>query len=472
MTVNTATKVEGFSLSKYKRQIGFISGLLVALIIWNLNLEGLSPEGQKCLALSLMTVVFWATSIAQPGYVSGLYLCCLIIFNVAPAKEVFVLWTMDTMYLVIGAYLIAAAVKSSGLGERIAYKLILKYVSSWKTAIYTIFALTFILSLLIPHPWPRAFLIMSVMAVVIKSAKLSKEDSAKIGFTVFACSVPVSMIFLTGDSVINPLAVSFSGAELSWVGWFINMGIPSLVASILTLILVLVLFKPEGAFKINKEEIAERLANLGSVSEKEKRSSLWIAIAIVLWMTDSLHGIPLGWVTLLVAMLMSLPIIGETLTPKDWGQVPIHVLIFLTAAISIGKIGAVTGMNEWLATVILPSSVPTNPFILGLIIAVISILLHMVLGSVIAVMGIAIPALLVFTNNTSISPLVPALFVYTSIALHYIFPFHHLNMLVGLGEDNGMYTDKHVIKLGIPLTAVVFIIVILEAAWWSITGLI
>ena len=69
------------------------------------------------------------------------------------------------MYLIIGADH-AVAVKESGLGERIAYKFIVKYVSSFKSIIVSIFALTFILASLIPHPWPRAFLIMSVMAAV------------------------------------------------------------------------------------------------------------------------------------------------------------------------------------------------------------------------------------------------------------------------------------------------------------------
>lgn len=44
------------------------------------------------------------------------------------------------MYLIIGAYLIAVAVKESGLGERIAYKFIVKYVSSFKSIIVSIFA--------------------------------------------------------------------------------------------------------------------------------------------------------------------------------------------------------------------------------------------------------------------------------------------------------------------------------------------
>ena len=51
------------------KKIGFIAGILVALIIHFLPLQGIEPAGQTCLALTLMTVVWWATQVAQSGYV-------------------------------------------------------------------------------------------------------------------------------------------------------------------------------------------------------------------------------------------------------------------------------------------------------------------------------------------------------------------------------------------------------------------
>lgn len=42
-----------------------------------------------CMAFSLMTVIFWAFGIAQPGYVSGLYLLLLAVFKVAPTTLIF-----------------------------------------------------------------------------------------------------------------------------------------------------------------------------------------------------------------------------------------------------------------------------------------------------------------------------------------------------------------------------------------------
>jgi len=121
----------------------------------------LTVGGQTCLALTLATVVFWACGVAQPGFVGLLYCALLVLFKVcvddtgaasisATVASTFSSWTKATMWLVIGAYLIASAVKESGLGERIAYAFMLKFVRDAKSLIISIFALTFVLSLLIP----------------------------------------------------------------------------------------------------------------------------------------------------------------------------------------------------------------------------------------------------------------------------------------------------------------------------------
>ncbi|MDR1481212.1 MAG: SLC13 family permease [Synergistaceae bacterium] len=459
-------------MGKNKPLIGFVIGIVVALLIANVEISNIERAGQLCMAFSFMTVIFWAFQITQAGYISVLYLMLLCVFKVAEPQLVFSTWAGSFMYTIIGAYLIAGAVKDSGLGERIAYKFLLSFVSSFKSIIIAIFALTFILSLLIPHPWPRAFLIMSVMAVIIKSANIPKEDAVKIGFTVFAASVPVSLIFLTGDAVISPLAIQTSGQQLSWLGWFKLMGPPSIVASLLSIVMILYLFKPTKELRLNRDEIKAKLDSLGSMSSVEKRTTFWIALAIILWMTDSIHGQEIGWVTIFIAICMSMPLIGGILTVKSWGGVPIHVLLFLTAAVAIGRVGGVTGMNVWVANTILPSTVPQNPFILAAFISTVSIIIHMLLGSVIAVMGIVIPAMLAFTSSMGINSLIPALMAYTAVASHYVLPFQHLNMLVGLGDDNGMYTQKETIRFGIPFIVVIYIVTVaIEVPWWKICGL-
>lgn len=454
-----------------KKLIGLLAGILLCVVICLLPLEGLSHEGQLCLGLTLMTVVWWAAQVAQSGYVSGIYLMLLCLLKVADTSVIFSGWTGSTIWLVAGAYLIASAVRSSGLGERLSYAFILRFVRGWRSIIVSIFVLTLILSLLIPHPWPRAFLIMSVMMVVIRSASIPQKDAAVIGFTVFAASVPVSLIFITGDSTINPLAMSYADEAVSFVGWLKVMGPPALVLSLLTMVLILVIFKPSAPVSLDLEQIKEAQAALGKMSQREIRALVWVLIAVVLWLTNGITGLDIDWITLLVAMLMSLPVVGEVLGPKDWAEVPVHVMVFLTAAIAIGKVGAATGMNSWIADTLLPASMPEHPVLLALGIALIAVVIHMFMGSVIAVMGVTIPAFLSFTAGSGISPLAVISIVYLSVAGHYVLPFHHLNILVGQGEENGMYTQRETMKMSVPLLLALLVTIALSVGWWSLLGL-
>lgn len=458
-----------------KREISFIVGIAVALLIWVAPLPGLEGDAKIMFALTIMTVIFWATGVAQNGYTAGLLLTLMCILlnhdpdtGGTPIATIFYAWTGTTIWLIVGAYLIANVVKTSGLGDRIAYMYMKSFVTDYKSIIIGIFVLTAVMSLLIPHPWPRAFLIMAVMKVVIESSGIEKDDAVKIGFCVFAASVPCSLIFITGDATINPLAASYFGGA-TFAQWVLYMGLPAVVASILTLILFLIMFKPSKDYSVNKDEIQKKLDEMGPMGGVERKTAIWVVIAVVLWATDSIHGIDIGWITLGIGMLLAMPIIGDLNGAKDWSAVPIHVLVFLTAAMAIGKVGGTTGMNAWIAS-FLPSNVGGGLVVISLIIVAISIVVHMLLGSVIAVMGVAVPAILAFCEPLGINPIAATLICYMTVAGHYEFPFQHLNMLVGSSPDTGNYTQAETLKLGTALIPVMFLLGIVMALWFQVIG--
>ena len=76
-------------------------------------------------------------------------------------------------------------------------------------------------------------MIMAVMAIIIRSAKLEPKFAAQVGLTAFAASCPTSMILLTGDSTLNVVAMNFAGVEASWLKWLLYMGVPGIVTSLL-----------------------------------------------------------------------------------------------------------------------------------------------------------------------------------------------------------------------------------------------
>lgn len=459
---------------RFKSEIGMIVGIAVCLAIWFMPAQnGLPVTGQHCLALSLLAVVWWAFGVVHPGYTSLILLVAWVLTRTAEPGVVFRLWTTPLMYLVIGGYLIAAAVDGSGLGRRIAYAFTLKFVNSYTSIIAACYVLGFILSIMIPHPWPRSFMIMAVMAIIIKSAKLAPKYAAQIGLSVFAASCPTSMILLTGDSTLNVVAMNFAGIDASWGKWILYMGVPGVITGVLVFLLQIKLFPAPKDFVVNKDEIRELARNQGPITRNEKMVVFWVGVAILFWMTDFLHHIHPGWIAIAAALLMTLPRIGGVLKPSDWGKVNLGTLFFLTAALGIGTVGGVTGMNKWLAAVVLPSHVPSNIFAFALLITVFAVVIHMVLGSVMAVMGIVTPAIIAYTAGSGVSPIVASLLVYTAVNQHYLLPFHNMAILVGEGEQGGRYGSAEVFKFGLPLTLIVFITTIcVEIPWWKLIGLI
>ncbi len=464
-----------------------VAGLAAGAAILFAPLAGLAPEGRRGLACTVVAVVWWAARVMPAGYTALGLLVALTVLQVAPAPLVFGMFTSPLLYLVVGGYLLAAAVTSSGLGRRIAYAWLSRWVTGYRSLIISCYVLTFLLSFLIPQPWPRAFLLMGVMAVVVGAAGLSREHGAAVGLAVFAGSAPVSMILLTGDSAINVLATSQPGIDApGWLGWLRLMGVPGVAASVLCCALQLRLFPGPAEFRLDRERLRREALALGSLSRVEARTLVWLALATAGWLTGPLHGVHPGWVTVLAALGLALPGVGGVLGPTHWRQVPLETLIFLAAAVALGRTGGPpeldpvtglnvggTGLNAWLAAQLLPATVPTNPFVLAALIAGIAMLLHLALGSVVAAMSIATPALVAFTAPAGINPLVPALITYTAVACHWLLPFHHMNVLVGLGEGNGGYTQREVLRLGLPMTAVVFLVVLaVEVPWWMWLGLL
>jgi len=455
------------------RVLGLFVGAIVFAIVARIPIHGLEREGQLFLAVTLMTVIFWAFQVGNMGYVSGLYLALLVILNVAEPSVIFSPWTGSTMYFIVGAYLIASAVKHSGLGERIAMYVISKHITNFRSIIVVIFGLQILLSLIIPNSWARSLIIMAVMKQVIDSAGLSKKDAITIGLTVFTSSVPTSMLFLTGESAINLMIVDYAPVPVGWLTWALYMGPPAIAATLLTMAAILIVFKPTSEVKLDRTTMTGRFNQLGKLTNKEKRVLFWLVVAIITWMTDSWHGIDIGWATLALTMLMGLPLIGEVIDAKHWGDVPVHVLIFLTAAIAIGRVGAVVGSNDFLANLMFPSSTPESLIFWAMIVMAIAIVIHMFLGSVIAVLSLIIPATIAFTEPLGLNPLVPIFIVYMAVFGHFVFPFHHISIIVGVGDENGGYTNKEVMKLGFPLLIMVFVVVLLvQLPWWRLIGLL
>lgn len=460
-------------LDKWKRTAGVLLSLVCLAGVWLMPAPaGLPVAGQRMLAVTLFAVIWWTFGVVAPAYTALLLCLAYVALGLAGPDVVFRLWITPNMWLMVGAFLMAAAVTKSGLARRIAYYVLARFAGSYLSLTALVYLLGLVLSFVIPQPFPRTLLIMAAVAALLDGSGISGPDAAAVGFATFAGATATSTILLTGDSLLNAAAVGFSGVKLSWLGWLGYMGIPGLFASLLMWGLHLLVFRPSAGFRLDRAALRGGLAELGPMTPAERRTLAWVAAALVLWATDSLHHIDPAWVALGAAVGLGLPKVGEVLEPEDIGAgVNWPILLFVTGALAIGAVSRETGLAQWIAHALLPAVPPANPYAFALLIGVVTMAVHMLLGSALATMSIVAPPVVAYAASIGWSGLFPALLVYTAVAIHFLLPFHQVTVLLGVGPT-GRYSGRETLRYGVPLTLIVLLVLLLEVAWWQVTGLI
>lgn len=471
MDIEPGEKKRPFST---KQIVGLVLGIAVGVAVYFAPIAGIAAEAQTQLALTLFALVFWACGVLPPAATAAVYMALLLLLGAAGPDVVFSGWTSPSgnLWLIICSFLVAAGIEASGLARRIAYMLCsVSFVKDFKTLVVAIALMELVFSLIVPSAYARAFMILTVIWEVCRANDFNRRDTIVLGFICFAYVVPTSLVFLTAETALNTIALDFAGAQANWLEWFFRMGIPNLVLTVLLTLAIIVIFKPTGPTAINNQVSKDFLAALQKPSGREMRMVVWLVIMIAFWLSCTVLNIDLTWGTLFLTCAMFVPGIG-VLDAKSLEAVPADTLIFVTCAMAVGAVGAATGMNEWLADAILPASFPDNVFLILLFVAALSMVVHMVVGSVTASMMVVIPLVLAFNARMGfgISEYVIVMVAFEILMGHFILSIHQAPIAVGMASAG--YTDQDVAKLGIPLTVIIFVQVIILIGWWFVIGLL
>jgi anion transporter len=448
---------------------------LAAMLLISAALYVFIPESllaatpRLALSLIILTIFLWSTQIIPIGFASLFMLMLFSILELAPPEKIFGFWMNPVAYLVIAAFLLAKAVEKSGLGKRLAVRLFAPFVRSYSTFVATIYLSGIVLSLVIPHPFSRAFIMLAMVKSIFDQLEVEPEQKISLGLSVFVAAAVNSFVFLTGDLSLNILIGNFVGQNITFLDWLIIMAVPSLALHILVIFVHLMIFpdRYKRRFQI-KSTIEQENAKLTTI---EKRTLFWLLLAIVLWSTDFWHGLHPGWVAVIAVTGLTLPGVGNVVKLEDFRSVHIELLIFIAAALSIGQVGYYTGLNDFLAGVLFPSVATVNPYVIGVLIAVAAMILHIFVGSAVTLVSVMAPIAGIYFTSLSLNPLMSAMIVYLCAKAQWVFPFNQMDLLIGLGENNGYYTQKHVIRFGLAMIIPLLLsIVLFYIPWWILIG--
>lgn len=462
-----------------KRVVSFCIAGTVGLIIWFAPTPlGLSLQGQRSLAILLTILILFILQPLREGPVVLAALVATVMFGVIPSgKEpvgaVFAGFFCSAFWIITSAFVISIAIIRSGLGRRIVYGLISKIGGSSLGIGYALTFSNYAVSPVTPSITARgAGISLPIARSICTAFKWSPRFSKYVCFTSSMATFTSAGAFLTASTsgpIVMALAGSVLGVEISWITWFIAALPATLTLLLLQPLLIHKLFPPEPRLRKNpraKEVASRALGEMGPLSRPEKITLAVFLLVIALWATQVWHQISAAIAGLLgIAVLM----LTGVMKPENLRELNFNVLLALAGLYSISSIVAANGGFEWIAQSVAGPLTALPPIMFMVVFGVLLCYLH-ILFMVTSAMALSIvPPLFAVALGAGV-PL-------TSIALlsgilvngcaHFV-PFHTVNLA---HYETGTFNISELLKIGLLLSTLMFLLVLLAIPCWKLLGL-
>lgn len=450
-----------------KKMISNIVIILIGVLLMAIDPFKMSMN-QRVVMSSLMVVIFWWTTNYVKKNIACIFL--LVIFmvfgNTTPyevAKFVF----SPSFYLIIFSFLLSAGISNSKAADRLAATILVKYGKSPIKLVILSFLFGIGLIFIIPQPFSRVILLASIYKVFLDTRVEDEELKEILLFSIFFASTTTSMLFINGDIILNFAALQFGGVSINAQEWIKVMLLPSVITNLIGFFTLVFVFRN----KINSKKFAATDTRGGeekkTIGKQEVKAAVIILVVVALWLTEGVHGINATYIALLGVAIM---FTTKILSIKDLKSINFGLLLFLVTAFAIGTVMKQSGVSSIIfsqVSNIMPSPA-SNFYLLSIILIVMA--LHMVIGSSITTLSVAVPSLVQMTESV-LDPLVVVLLCYVTVNIHYILPFQHVTIMIG--SANKFYKDKLVIRFGLIMTILTITIILsIFIPWWKMIGLI
>ncbi len=445
-----------------KRCLLVLVSLLPSAVILYLRPFGMTWSQGAVTAFLLLAIIWWVSNLVGRTVTSIILLIAFCVFGRTPATGVFTFPLSENFIIIVLSYLFSEGIKNSGLLDKLLLPLLNRWATTTNRLLLSFLVINYIMIFVIPQSFSRIILVAVIYDRFFAQMSLPDRQRYPLMFCLHINSVFVNMSFLRGDLILNNALGSASGAAMSEGIRPRYMALPSLVFSILGLVAFRLIFR-----KSLQGLPAQAPAAKSSLTRKDWRNLVILLVIILLWATEQIHGIS-GTIIVLVGTVAMIPM--GLLRVPDLRCIDIPLLIFLTAAFSIGSVMKTSGTAEVIFSQMAGLFPSTFSIKYLLIILVITMIMHMILGSSVTTLSVVVPSLMI-TCGAVVPEAILLFTIYIAASSHAILPYH--NVLTMIGEGRGYFRSQETIRYGAIMTIPILLAaVVLYFGWWSLLGLV
>ena len=459
-----------------KQLAGLIAGPLMLLLLWFAPTHD-DPAAQHAIAISALMIIFWATEAmdhALTGF-AGVFLFWAM--GVTRFETAFSGFANETTWFLLGAILIGTMAGKSGLAQRIAYTMTSRIGTSYSRLLLAFIIVDFLLTFLIPSGIARVTVLATIAAGTVQALGFGPRSNIGRGLLIivtYTAAIFDKMLIAGAASILaRGIIEQVGNVRILYSQWFVAY-LPCDVITILCCWRIILWMYPPEKETVEgggSEYLQAQLQRLGPWSAAEKRCAALTGIAVVLWMTDFIHGINPSMIGLSVGLLALAPGVG-VLDSNDLRKINYGAIWFTAAALGMGRVLAETKALEVLTGTMMSGmqTLIKAPLLTTMTLYWTGFIYHLFLANETAMLSTSLPLVLKFFTAQGYHPL-PIGMIWTFASGGKIFAYQSAVLIVGYSF--GYFEAKDLLKVGFILTVVESVILLLLVPlYWPLIGIV
>ncbi|MGX1908889.1 SLC13 family permease [Streptomyces phaeochromogenes] len=399
---------------------------LCALLIVPGNFPGLSGDARLTLAVFALATCAWIGTPIDDTYIALGAGLALTVTGVISSETLFGTLGDSTVWLLICAFVLAAAVARTGLAGRAAAFLVggarwgsprSSEVESGgvRQLVHLTTAALVVTAFAVPATSGRAALALPVflaLAKVLADRKRLVVMLALLFPTVILLSAVATLIGAGAHLITVSVLWETTGDRIDFTQWLL-LGLPLAVASSHLAAETVLLTTTRRTdrrtpVRITADDIQQHSEQpvTGPWSPAESRCALLLATVVALWCSEPLHQVSPAVVALIGAVVAASPALGTVGLKDALKTVPWSLLLFMAATMAMGVALADSGAAGWLVSG-LPGDV--DPWLFLALVVAVSTAAHLVLQSRSARSSVLVPLVVAAAVGAGVNPVAAAL---------------------------------------------------------------
>ncbi|MFE7672878.1 SLC13 family permease [Streptomyces albidoflavus] len=448
-----------------------------ALLLVPGQFPGLTGEGRLTLGVFVLATAAWIAGPVDDTYVALGAGLALTVTGVISSDALFGTLGDDTVWLLICAFVLAAAVGRTGLAGRAAAFLV-SGARSVRQLVHLTTAALVVTAFAVPATSGRAALALPVFLALAKVLGERRRVVVMLALlfpTVILLSAVATLIGAGAHLITVSVLWEATGERIGFTEWLL-LGLPLAIASSHLAAEAVLLTTTrradrKGPVRIGADDIQEHSDSpvTGPLSPAEARCALLLSTVVVLWCSEPLHRVPPAVVALIGAVVAASPALGTVRMKDALRTVPWSLLLFMAATMAMGIALADSGAARWLVGGV-PLDVPPWAF-LAVVIGV-STAAHLVLQSRSARSSVLVPLVVAAAAGAGVNPVAAALASTAAAGFCHTLPASAKPVTLFAGiPDTPTYTPRDLLRLSAllaPLTAL--LVLAFALAVWPLLG--